>query len=181
MNVILKTKSLVIRDYRIQDLKVIHDLVQPVEIYKFQHWGPNSFKDTENFIMTCLAQQKQNPRCDFELCIEDKNQQVVGAIGIRINGLQHQKGDFGYWIRKDQWGKGFATEASLAILNFGFEKLGLNRIWATAAPENKASLRVLEKVGLQYEGVLRQDVYIRGKYRDSVMMSILKSEWLASH
>ena len=90
---------------------------------------------------------------------------------------QNKEGDLGYWVRKDHWGEGIASEAVTAILDFGFNTHKLNRIYATACPENIGSLRVLEKCGMSKEGVMREHMNIRGNFRDSVLMAILASEF----
>ena len=85
----------------------------------------------------------------------------------------------GYWIKRDLWGQGFATEAALGMLHFGFQKLKMNKIYATASPENPASIRVLERIGMKKEGHLKEDMCIRGEYRDSVSMAILKKNFFS--
>lgn len=177
---VIETDRLVIRDYTLDDIPVVHHLVQPVEIYQFQPWGPNTEKDTENFVKTAIVQQSDDPRNSYELSVTDKKTgEVIGAIGVRVRSEVTRSGDLGYWIRKDRWGEGFATEATMGILHFGFENLGLNRIWATADPRNTGSLRVLEKAGMKKEGHLRQDIFVRGEFRDSILMAILKDEFSA--
>jgi ribosomal-protein-alanine N-acetyltransferase len=79
-------------------------------------------------------------------------------------------------LRRDYWGNGFGTEAAQAIVDFGFDVLGLHRIWATASPENLGSIRVLEKIGMIQEGILRQNLLVRGNWRDSVLFSILEGD-----
>ncbi len=175
---IIESERLIIRDYVSEDLSVIHDLVQPKEIYQYQHWGPNSLKDTQNYINMCVSQQSEDPRNSFEFCITNKSDQlIIGAIGIRIRNSSSKKADLGYWVRHDLWGKGFATEATVAVIKFGFESLNMNRIWATASPQNTASLRVLEKAGMKNEGCMKDDMLVRGEYRDSVIMAILRREF----
>src|SRR5699024_1578011 len=75
------------------------------------------------------------------------------------------------------WGKGFATEASRRILEFGFNVLNLNRIWAPVMSKNKASGKVMEKVGLKYEGTLKQDVLRWDKYEDVDVYGLLKKDF----
>jgi hypothetical protein len=75
------------------------------------------------------------------------------------------------------WGLGYATEAARAIVDAGFRQPQLHRIWSTVDDENVASGRVLEKLGMQQEGLLRQDVNLRGQWRDSRILAILRHEW----
>lgn len=75
---------------------------------------------------------------------------LVGAVGLRLS-LHGRSAELGYWIGRPYWGQGFATEAAAAILRHGFVALGLRRVTATTLGHNKASARVLEKIGLRFE------------------------------
>lgn len=177
MSILIETKRLLLRDYVQEDLPVVHKLVEPSEIWQYQHWGPNSLEDTQKHIDMCISQQSENPRKSFELSITDKaTKEIDGAIGIRIRSNVNKAADLGYWIRLDKWGQGLATEATKAIIEFGFETLKMNRIWATASPENIGSLKVLEKSGMKREGLMKKDVLVRGQFRDSVLMAVLRKE-----
>ena len=88
-------------------------------------------------------------------------------------------GEIGYCLRPDFWGRGCAAEAAGALLALGFEQLQLHRIQASCDPENAGSRRVLEKLGLQLEGRLRQNLQLRGQWRDSLQWSLLEHEWRA--
>lgn len=79
---------------------------------------------------------------------------------------------------KDYWGKGYAREALLQILKYGFEEHGLNRIEAHINADNFASLKMHTKCGYKKEGILRQALYKHGEFKDVVVMSILKEELL---
>lgn len=79
----------------------------------------------------------------------------------------------GFVISPDRWGSGYATEAAQAVLRFGFEGPGLDRIWATCRPENLASVRVLERIGMQREGHLRDHICIRGRWQDSLLYAAM--------
>jgi len=71
----------------------------------------------------------------------------------------------------------YATEAARALLTFGFGQLRLHRIFATCDPANTASARVLEKIGMQREGLLREHEWVKGRWRDSFLYAILDHEW----
>ncbi len=75
------------------------------------------------------------------------------------------------------WEKGYATEASRALMDFGFAELGLHRIFATCDPANTASAHVLEKLGMKREGRLREHKWSKGKWRDSFLYAMLEQEW----
>jgi ribosomal-protein-alanine N-acetyltransferase len=101
---------------------------------------------------------------------------LYGSIGLGIVPA-FNLAELGYWVGKPYWGKGLVTEAAWAVLAFGFETLGLNRIQATHFNHNPASGRVMEKIGMFYEGCRRQHTLKWGKYRDIKLYGMLKSDW----
>ena len=86
-------------------------------------------------------------------------------------------GDIGYEFSPDYWRQGYATEAASEIIRFGFEELELHRIWSWCIAENNGSWRVMEKLGMQREGLLRENEYFKGRWWDTLMYAILEDEW----
>lgn len=174
----LETERLILREFRASDVDAVHEYGSDPQVVKFMPWGPNTREETENFIDLCITQQSEDPRRSFELAIQFKEEdRLIGGCGIRVSQPSHSEGNIGYCLNKDYWGRGIATEASLALLRYGFEELRLHRIYATVDPDNVGSIRVLEKIGMTHEGRLRENMIIRGEYRDSLMLSILEHEW----
>ncbi len=87
----------------------------------------------------------------------------------------------GYWIRSSAWGHGFATEATQATIEHAFRDLGLHRLEVHIAPENRASLRVVEKLGFRREGLARESELIDGRYADHIQYSLLRSDEFEAH
>jgi ribosomal-protein-alanine N-acetyltransferase len=111
--------------------------------------------------------------------LEEKSTgKMVGSIDLRIDEDNHS-GEIGYVIHPDYTGKGFATEAAARVMRLGFETIGLNRIYSFHAPENPASGKVMQNIGLKYEGTLRQNELLRGVYLDSMMYGITKDQYEA--
>jgi len=103
--------------------------------------------------------------------------ELVGTAGLRDIDQEHGQAEMGFWVAVDWWGRGYATEAAQALLRFGFEALKLNRIYAHHMLRNPASGRVLEKIGMKREGVLRERVRKWGVFEDVAILSILRKEW----
>jgi len=97
---------------------------------------------------------------------------LVGAIGLHIVS-EHRRAELGYWIGVPFWGRGFATEAGRAMLEFGFRRLGLHRIHANHLTRNPASGRVLQKLGLRLEGVHREAIRKWDTFEDVAAYGIL--------
>ena len=104
---------------------------------------------------------------------------LIGVIDTAIIS-RHKTGGIGYWIGKPYWNNGYCTEAAQAVIGFGFEVMGLNRISATHFASNPASGRVLQKAGMKYEGCLRQEYKKSSRYEDMVWYGILRSEYTDS-
>ncbi len=101
---------------------------------------------------------------------------LLGAIGITLSP-RFRRAVIGYWLGTDHWSHGYMTEAARRVVAFGFEQLGLVRIQATCYPRNPASAKVMQKVGMAYEGLLRGYVYKDGVQEDIAMYAMLRSDW----
>lgn len=102
---------------------------------------------------------------------------LVGAIGLRID-CRFNTAELGYWVGRPFWNRGYATEAAIAVLAFGFDELQLNRIHAAHLARNPSSGRVMEKSGMLLEGTARQGAIKWGKYEDLVSYGLLLEDWL---
>jgi len=98
---------------------------------------------------------------------------MVGACELRVDSPAHRRGSLGYTLARDEWGRGYATEAAAALLRFGFTGLGLHKISATCDPANAGSFRVLEKIGMTLEGQLRDHLSVRGEWRDRLLYAAI--------
>ncbi|MBN2554345.1 MAG: GNAT family N-acetyltransferase [Anaerolineales bacterium] len=100
---------------------------------------------------------------------------LLGAIGLVLKP-EHSAGELGYWIGVPFWGNGYCTEAAQAVLDYGFHSLALHRIMARHFTKNPASGRVMQKIGMRYEGCLRQSVLKWGEYQDVSVYAILHAD-----
>jgi [ribosomal protein S5]-alanine N-acetyltransferase len=106
------------------------------------------------------------------------NQALIGATSLHIH-RPHVQAELGYWIGTAYWNHGYCSEAAQAVLRYGFDVLGLHRIHASYMTRNPASGRVMQKIGMTYEGCLRQHVQKWGIFEDIAIYGILRSEALA--
>jgi len=103
---------------------------------------------------------------------------LVGAISLMIK-REHRRAELGYWIALDCWNRGYATEASRCLIDFGFEFLGLHRIEARHFLRNPGSGRVMQKLGMRQEGIERDHVIKWDRFESLAVYSILEPEWRA--
>ncbi|MBK1790203.1 GNAT family N-acetyltransferase [Persicirhabdus sediminis] len=113
---------------------------------------------------------------NITLAIRTLEGDLVGAINLGLK-LNDQFAELGYWIAHKYWGQGYCTRASKRIIQYGFEELSLNKIYARHLGGNIASGKVMKKVGMTREGIQRQHTIKDGVLQDIVEYSILRSEY----
>jgi ribosomal-protein-alanine N-acetyltransferase len=102
---------------------------------------------------------------------------LVGTCGYEVLSPYDKRGEIGYDLARAHWGQGVMKEALQAVIAYGFESLGLNRIQAYVLAENARSIALLRGLHFEVEGVLREHRWFGGRYRDNVIMSLLKNDW----
>ena len=110
--------------------------------------------------------------------LRDAPDMLLGTVSLR-RYIRDRRAELGYWLAQPAWGHGFATEAATVVIDFGFRELGLARIYAQVIADNRASLRVLDKLGMVNEGVKRQHVVKARRLHDVVLYGLLREEWSA--
>lgn len=176
--VIIETERLVLRDFHPDDWEAVHEYAVDPEVSRYMPWGPNSEDETRDFIDRAMGGREEDPRLHFELAITlAEGGRLIGGGGIRAADENFRSADMGYCLRRDVWGLGFGTESAAALIAYGFERLGVHRIWATCDSENVRSARVLEKSGMRLEGTMRDDTWIREHWRSTHVFAVLESEW----
>lgn len=125
---------------------------QDAEVTKYLVWQPHqSIETTRDFLFRCMAVWALETA--FPWVIRRKGEdRLLGMIEIRIDGY---RADLGYVLARPHWGQGIMTEAVRAVVNWALSEPELYRVWAVCDVDNKASARVLEKAGLEREGILR--------------------------
>jgi RimJ/RimL family protein N-acetyltransferase len=173
----LETERLLIRDYVRDDWQSVHQYASNETVCRYTMWGPNTEQQTKEYIEQVIAEQEQHPRVSYQLAVMLKEEgRVIGGCGIIVN---MPNGEIGYCFHPDYWGRGYASEAAKAMLQFGFDEHHLHRIYATCRPGNAASANVMRRIGMKQEGLLREHMWFKGEYHDSWLYSILEHEFHA--
>ena len=167
---ILRTDRLTLRPLQSTDVEAIASYSLRPEFIRFLPLPPQTMESAAQFVEQAVANGQPDPKGDWLFATQIREEpRLIGTIRIGVRSAEHRQGDLGYAVHPDHWGKGFATEALRRILEFGFENLSLERIWATADVRNVASWRVMEKAGMEREGLMRHHPRVRGAWRDSVL------------
>lgn len=173
----LTGSRVVLRPFSLQDASIVQALAGAPEVASTTLTIPHPYPDgaAETWIETHAPGYAAGTLASFAI-VAATTQEVVGAMGLAIKAA-HARAELGYWIGVPFWNRGYSTEAAAMILQFGFEALSLNRIYAQHFVRNPASGRVLQKVGMRYEGRLRQHVRRWENFEDLEQYGILAHEW----
>jgi RimJ/RimL family protein N-acetyltransferase len=174
----LETTRLILRPFRLGDAAAVRELAGERDIADTTMNVPHPYEEgmAEEWIGTHEAGYKDGTIASFAIVRRD-DAKLIGAVGLRID-RDLAKAALGYWIGRPFWNLGYATEAVIAILAFGFGELRLNRIQAEHLARNPASGRVMEKAGMSLEGTARQAAIKWGRYEDLLSYGILREDWL---
>jgi len=171
----LQTERLALRAFMLTDAVRIQILAGDKAIAATTSLIPHPYPDgeAERWILTHAESFAAGESARFAITMRE-NGLLIGAIGLEIHP-KHRRAEVGYWIGKDYWGQGFATEALQVVLAYGFER-GINRIWAEHFANNPASGRVMQKAGMTHEGTLRQHMVKWDQPVDCEVYGILASD-----
>ena len=173
----LLTKRLLLRSFTLEDAADIQRLAGDRDIASTLTNMPHPYENgmAEEWMHACSDRYENGEGLNFAItCRTDKY--LIGGIGLRRDP-ENKNAELGYWIGKPYWNCGYATEAAKAVVAYSFEVLKLNRIHARRFKRNPASGRVLEKIGMQYEGCLRQHIKKWDNFEDMIVYGMLKSDY----
>lgn len=176
----LETERLILRPLEPADAGTIRALAGEREVASTTLHIPHPYPEgaAEQFILHTREAAEAGLGYTYGL-VRKPDGGLIGCMGLAGISSVHRRAELGYWIGRPYWNRGYATEAARRLVQFGFEELGLNRIWACHMTGNPASGRVMQKAGMTFEGVHRQDVMKWGRFEDLALYSILHSEFEA--
>jgi ribosomal-protein-alanine N-acetyltransferase len=173
---ILDTDRLVLRPFTLADAATVYELAGERAIAATTLTLPHPYPKglATEWIRTHANAFAQGTAVNLAIVL--KSGPLCGSIGLGLVP-EFQLAELGYWVGKPFWGQGYCTEAARALLAYGFTTLALNRIQATHFVDNPASGRVMEKIGMAYEGCRRQHTRKWGVFKDIKLYGILRSDW----
>lgn len=172
----LETQRLLIREFTDEDYGPVHSYASDPAVTKYMLWGPNTGEQTKDYLRMVQEWEGQEPRTSFEFAVVLQGSgKLIGGCGIYVS--EPRQGEIGYCLNPLYWKQGYASEAGQALLRFGFGELGLHRIFATCRPGNAGSAKVMQKLGMTYEGLLREHKWHRETWQSSLLYAILEDEF----
>ncbi len=177
---VLKTERLVLRPLRASDLDDLFEYTQDEETARYVTWNANqTIEQAEQFLNYVLSNYDQGKEAPWAIVWKETGKMIGTIDFIHLLLDDNKQTELGYALSRQFWGKGIVTEAVARVMAYGFEELKLERIQARCMKPNIGSARVMEKVGMTYEGTLRRLIFIKGAFHDVKMYAILRDEYAA--
>lgn len=176
----LLTRRLRLREIEEADWRVVLRYQQDPLYLRYSPWVERTETDVRGFIGMFIRWRMELPRYRFQVGITLRDSgQLIGNCGIRSSPTRPRQAELGYELDSRFWNQGYATEAASAMLDFAFNELRLHRVQADCVAENVGSARVMQKLGMRFEGRLYEAEEMQDRWWDTLIYAILDREWLA--
>lgn len=176
---ILETERLILREIIPSDAEAILRIRGDYEVTKYNSGVPyTSIEQAQDLIAAMAAAYQDKSEIRWGITFKTDPLTVIGMCGFNYWNRRDARGSVGYDLARIYWGQGIMPEALRAVLQFAFERMGLNRVEADADARNAASARVLMKLGFKREGIQREQFFENGAFQDLALFSLLHREFL---
>ncbi|MCZ7532155.1 MAG: GNAT family N-acetyltransferase [Acidimicrobiia bacterium] len=176
------TRRLMLRPFRRRDVGTLHEAIT-ASVHELQPWLPwidgydKGF--AQRFIRESVGSWSEQRAYDFTIRPLHDLERHIGNVSIWPTSHQNRTGEVGYWIRSEETGHGYGTEAAAVAIGIGFNELELHKVVLRIAVGNVASEKMAQKLGFTFEGILRDEVKVGSQWLDHTSWSILDTEWAA--
>jgi ribosomal-protein-alanine N-acetyltransferase len=175
--VVLRGPTLSLRYLVRDDAPALFELARDPEVTRFFSWGPYTDESQAGEFIEDLERQRDDGR-RLELGIaRNEDDRPIGLTGFSDFSRRDRRATVGTWLGREHWGSGANNESKALVLSLGFRHLGLHRINALASPDNRRSLRALERIGFWTEGTLRDWHIHDGVPRDVAILRMLEDRF----
>lgn len=173
----LETRRLVLRRMLKRDSHDMYEYASRRDVTEYLLWEPHESEYyTYRYLSYIQSRYRAGDFYDWAVVVRESDK-MIGTCGFTRFNTEANSAEVGYVLNPAYWGYGIAPEAVLNVLRFGFVNLHLNRIEARYMVGNDRSRRVMEKVGMTFEGVARESMHVKGRYVSVGTCSILRSEF----
>jgi [ribosomal protein S5]-alanine N-acetyltransferase len=167
----LIAERLYLRDLEPSDIDAVHEYASSIEVVLHQEWGPHTIEQTREYVAGCVLGNSLPDRRTVELAAVLNDGILIGSYRASLSE-DGTEAEIGYSLNPRYWHQGYGTEAAKRLVDYLVSELQVREIFATSRPENVASIRVLEKLGMQQVDLFRRNVLIRGEWRDTLVFSV---------
>ena len=173
---VLETERLRLRPFTFDDEAAVFALVSDPEIARFVRFEAHRTPAETRAFLELVEQYYRRGEPFAWAIVRREDDRLIGSCGFVSQAGERRSAEIGYWLGKPYWGKGYAAEAARALVRFGFEQMGLERVEAKCFLENRAGQCVIEKLGMRFEGTDRSEM-IKGAYPELRVYGIARDEW----
>jgi RimJ/RimL family protein N-acetyltransferase len=177
----IETDRLRLRAPEPEDLAPLHAIMSREDVARWLYWEPRSVEDVSRALDRQINQDRTK---ELALVAERLDSgELVGHLTLSLGPPEHRQAEIGFMFHPDHQGRGYATEASQAVVRLAFETYDLHRLYARLEARNIASARVLEKLGMRREATLVENEWVKGEWQSEAIYALLAREWheLALH
>lgn len=173
----LPTSRLLLRALQMDQAEVLYRLANGPKIADntANIPSPYTLQTAQDFIVGIAEKYRAGEVLNLGMHVRATGE-LIGMVSLRLNA-RHHAGHLGGWVAAHARNQGYAAEAASAVMDFGFATLGLQRVGSQCFGRNKASARVMQKIGLHYEGCLREAFFKNGVYEDLLTFASVRGDW----
>jgi len=172
----IETKNLVLESFMIQDAEEIFKIRSDDRVTKYLDRDNHKTVDESGSMIQSIIKSFEDKTGINWIIREKISFEVVGYIGYWKLIRENVRAEIGYALKPEYWGKGYMSEALLKVIEFGFNEFKLHSIMGNVNPQNKRSIKLLEKYGFKKEAHFREDYLYNGKYLDSIIYCLLEND-----
>ncbi|MBQ9940170.1 MAG: GNAT family N-acetyltransferase [Clostridia bacterium] len=173
---VLETERLILRQLLVRDRDDMYEYASNPAVTEYLMWQEHPSPEyTAKYLRYIQPRYRRGELFDWAIVLREQNK-MIGTCGFCGFDTTHNCAEAGYVVSDRYWGQSYAAEALNAVIDFGFSELSLQRIFARHIVGNCRSGKVMEKCGMQYEGIMRGSMYIKNRYRDVAVYAILRED-----
>jgi len=166
------SQNINLRALKESDIWILHSWVNDPELVKYTYFFHPVSEMEQKEWFNSLSNKKNQILFGIEL---KEDHQLIGICGFHdINYVCRKAELFIKISNKGQWGKGYGKEAMEILIDFGFSDLNLHRIWLRVLADNERAIKLYKKTGFVIEGIMKEDHYIQGEYKDIIIMATIR-------
>ncbi|GAA2612084.1 GNAT family protein [Dactylosporangium fulvum] len=177
----LRTERLVLRPFAEDDLADLHALTGDPEVVRYLYWEVHDEEQTREGLRRRTSQGELTEEGQWLVLAMDLDAKVIGQVVLKWTSVEHRQGELGFVLHPAYQGKGYAREASEAVLRLGFEDLGLHRIIGACDTRNVPSWQLMSRLGMRREAHFVEDEWFKGAFGDQYIYAMLDREWRARY
>lgn len=171
----IETERLILRPLAKEDATKLFQYRSLPEVYKYQGFIPEKIDDAVNFIE---RHNEIKPGSWMQLAITLKSSnEMIGDCGMHFTDDDFQQVEIGFSLDPEFHGKGFASEAVKGIIDFLFNELKTHRVYGSCDPDNAASIKLMERLGMRKEAHFKKSIRLKDTWGDDLIFAILREEW----